>query len=294
MVSRRLFIGSTLAAFAPALARPSRDIGVQLYSVRDLVLAHPEKTLRALAAMGYRTVEMIRSQVVPLAPYLKAADLRPVSLHFETPIITQNWDAWKHADMPPVEPHVTFDEVISLARDHGFEYLVFNYLTPEERLDLDFYRELAEKLNVAAERCRSAGLRFCYHNHDFEFEPKGGGRPIDSLLAHLDRNLVRLEVDIFWVSVAGVSAVEFLRENTGRVELLHLKDRAPGTARHYEIATVPESAYREVGNGDLPIPEILDAAAAAGVQHYFVEQDFSPDPLQSLRESYRYLRKIGF
>jgi sugar phosphate isomerase/epimerase len=196
--------------------------------------------------------------------------------------------------MPPIEPRVTFDEVIALARDHGFEYLVFNYLTPEERLDLDFYRELAEKLNVAAQRCRAAGLRFCYHNHDFEFEPKAGGRPIDTLLANLDRNLIRLEVDVFWVSIAGVSAAEFLRENTGRIELLHLKDRAPGTPRHYDIATVPESAYREVGNGDLPIPEILRAAAAAGVQHYFVEQDFSPDPMRSLRESYTYLRKFGF
>jgi sugar phosphate isomerase/epimerase len=294
MITRRLLIGSTLAAFTPAFARANHTMGVQLFSVRDLLLAQPEKTVRAIAAMGYREVEMIRSQVVPVAPYLKSTGLRPVSLHFETPIITQNWDAWKHAEMPPVSPDVTFDQVISLARDHGFKYLVFNYLTPEERLDLDFYRQLAEKLNVVAERCRSAGLRFCYHNHDFEFEPKTGGRPIDALLAHLDRNLVRLEVDIFWVSMAGVSAAEFLHENAGRVELLHVKGRAPGTPRHYEIATVPESAYREVGNGDLPIPEILDAAAAAGVQHYFVEQDFSPDPLRSLRESYRYLRKIGF
>jgi sugar phosphate isomerase/epimerase len=294
VITRRLLISSTLAGFAPTFAKTTHTIGVQLYSVRDLVLAQPEKTVRAIAAMGYRELEMIRSQVIPLAPYVKSAGLKPVSLHFETPIITQNWDAWKHADMPPIEPHVTFDEVIALARDHGFEYLVFNYLTPEERLDLDFYRELAEKLNVAALRCRDAGLRFCYHNHDFEFEPKAGGRPIDTLLANLDRNLIRLEVDVFWVSIAGLSAAEFLRENTGRIELLHLKDRAPGTPRHYEIATVPESAYREVGNGDLPIPEILHAAATAGVQHYFVEQDFSPDPMRSLRESYTYLRKIGF
>jgi sugar phosphate isomerase/epimerase len=294
MITRRSLIGSTIAAFAPACARKPHTLGVQLYTVRDLVLVRPEKTLRAIAAMGYRELEMMRTQVIPLAPYLKSGDLRPVSLHFETPLITQNWDAWKHADMPAVERRVTFDEVISLARDHGFEYLVFNYLTPEERLDLDFYSELAEKLNVAADRCRSAGLRFCYHNHDFEFEPKTGGTPMDFLLAHLDRDLVRLELDIFWTSVAGVSAAEFLRENAGRIALLHVKDRAPGTPRHYDIATVPQSAYREVGNGDLPMHEILDAGIAAGVQHYFVEQDFSPDPLRSLLQSYRYLRRIGF
>jgi hypothetical protein len=77
MITRRLLISSTLAAFAPAFAQTTHTIGVQLFSVRGLVLAQPEKTVRAIAAMGYRELEMIRSQVVPLAPYLKSAGLRP-------------------------------------------------------------------------------------------------------------------------------------------------------------------------------------------------------------------------
>ena len=101
---------------------------------------------------------------------------------------------------------------IPLAKDHGFGYLVFNYLSPEERLGLDFYRSLADKLNAAAQICSAVKLQFCYHNHDLEFEPKPGGRPIDVLLERLDRNLVGLEVDTFWVSMAGVSAAAFLRE----------------------------------------------------------------------------------
>jgi sugar phosphate isomerase/epimerase len=294
-LSRRSFIGAGLAACLPAVARSTRRVGVQLFTVRDIVLSRPAETLRAIAAMGYREVEVLRDQLVALAPHLKATGLRPVALHFETPLITGNWDAWKRAEMPPIVPTgVRFEDVIGLAHHHGVEYLVFNYLTPEERLGADFYRQLAEKLNSAAAQCHKAGMRFCYHNHDFEFEPRGSERPIDVLLAHLDPALVRLEVDTFWVSMAGIDAVAFLNANAGRVGLVHVKDRAPGTPRHYDIATVPQSTYRELGNGDLPIPQILDAAVAAGARHFFVEQDYSTDPLASLQQSYAYLRQIGF
>jgi sugar phosphate isomerase/epimerase len=278
----------------PGFGREPHTAGVQLYTVRDLVLKHPLDTLQAIADIGYREVEMLRNQVALLTPYLKKVALRPVSLHFETPLLTGNWKAWQHADMPAVEPGVTFDDTVALGRDHGFQYLVFNYLAPEERLGLDFYRALADKLNSAGLKCRSAGLRFCYHNHDFEFEPTPGGRPIDTLLASLDKKLIGLEVDTFWVSMAGVDAAAYLRQNAGWVELVHLKDRAPGTPVHYDIASVPNDTFREIGNGDLPIREILLAASQAGVKHYLVEQDFSPDPIRSLRQSYTDLRKMGF
>jgi sugar phosphate isomerase/epimerase len=212
------------AAAACGFGREPHTAGVQLYTVRHLLLKHPLETLQAIADIGYREIEMLRSQVGVLTPYLKKVALRPVSLHFETPLLTGNWKAWQHADMPPVEPGVTFDDTVAVARDHGFQYLVFNYLAPEERLGLDFYRTLADKLNSAGLKCRSAGLRFCYHNHDFEFEPKLGGRPIDTLLAHLDKKLIGLEVDTFWVSMAGVDAAAFVRQNAGWVELVHLKD----------------------------------------------------------------------
>ncbi len=282
------------AACAPVWGQTARVPGVQLYTVRDMVLKRPSQTLQAIAEMGYREVEMLRNQITVVAPHLKSVGLRPISLHFETPLITGNWTAWQHADMPSIESGVTFEGTLAEAQKYSFEYFVFNYLAPEERLGLDFYRALADKLNAAGEKCHSAGLQFCYHNHDFEFEPKPGGRPIDTLLAHLDKNLVRLEVDTFWVSMAGVNAAEFLRQNAGRVEIIHLKDRAPGTPIHYDIATVPNSTFRELGNGDLPLRDILLTASQIGVKHYFVEQDFSPDPLQSLRQSYAFLQQAGF
>jgi sugar phosphate isomerase/epimerase len=281
-------------AAVPAFGARRFAAGVQLYTVREPVVKHPLETLRAIEQIGYREVEVLRNQVKLLAPFLKRTNLTPVSLHFETPLITGNWTAWRHADMPPVEPGVTFQNCISLARDAGFQYIVFNYLSPEERLGLDFYRSLAGKLNAAAHKAASAGLRFCYHNHDFEFQPKPGGRPIDVLLKYLDPELVRLEVDTFWVSMAGVNAAAFLRQNAERVELVHLKDRAKGTPIHYDIATVPNDTYKALGSGDLPLRDILQAISETRAKHVFVEQDFSPDPIASLRQSYAFLEQFGF
>ncbi|MBV8817747.1 MAG: sugar phosphate isomerase/epimerase [Acidobacteriaceae bacterium] len=292
--SRRLFIQAM--ASVPALSDFRRRFapGVQLYTVRELVVKRPIETLQAISDIGYTEVEMLRDQVKVLAPLLRRVNLRAISLHFETPLLTGNWTAWQHADMPPVDPGVTYEDCISLARDHGFQYIVFNYLSPEERLGLDFYRSLSDKLNEAARKASTAGLQFCYHNHDFEFQPKPGGRPMDVLLANLDPRLVRLEVDTFWVSMAGVNAAAFLRQHAERVELVHLKDRAKGMPVHYDIATVPNATYRELGNGDLPLKDILDAVASTGAKHVFVEQDFSSDPIASLRQSYAFLREVHF
>lgn len=293
-VSRRLLMKmGGLAAALPLVAKKGIAPGVQLYTVRQEALKQPLATLQAIANIGFREVEMLRNQVRTLAPLLKRAKLTPVSLHFETPLLTGNWSAWQHADMPPIEGDVTFTQCVQLARDHGFRYLVFNYLAPEERLGLDFYKSLAEKLNRAAKEANAAGLQFCYHNHDFEFEPKPGGRPMDVLLKYLDSKLVRLEADAFWVSMAGVNAAEFIRKHAERVELVHLKDRAPGTPVHYDIATVPNETYRELGSGDLPLRDILDAISHTRAKHIFVEQDFSKDPIASLRQSYEFLQQTN-
>ena len=294
VLSRRLLMKLSGLAAISSFAKGSIAPGVQLYTVRNEVLREPLATLRAIAKIGYREVEMLRSQVKTLAPLLNGVSLTPVSLHFETPLLTGNWTAWQHADMPPIEAGVTFEDCVLLARDHGFRYIVFNYLSPEERLGLDSYRSLAEKLNRAAQKADATGLQFCYHNHDFEFQPKPGGRPIDVLLKYLDPKLIRLEVDAFWVSMAGVNAAQFLREHADRVELVHLKDRAKGTPIHYDIATVPNETYRELGSGDLPLRDILDAISHTNARHVFVEQDFSKDPIESLRQSYAYLKQSQF
>lgn len=292
-ITRRFLLqgGAWAAGMFGAQQRP---IGLALYTVRDLLLQHPIEVLKTASQIGYTEVEIMRRQIAPLAPHLAPLGLKAVSMHFETPLITGNFQAWKDAEMPVFDERLTFDAALEESRAAGIKNAVFNYLPPKERGELDFYRSLADKLNAAAEKCRTAGMRLWYHNHNFEFMPKPGGRPIDVLLARLDRKLISLEVDVFWVSMAGIDPTAFVRQNAGRVAAVHLKDRARNAVvPRYDIASVPHETFEEVGRGDLNFAEIFTAARAAGVQHYFVEQDHTPDPLASIRRSYAAVRKLG-
>jgi sugar phosphate isomerase/epimerase len=155
-------------------------------------------------------------------------------------------------------------------------------------------KALAEKLNKTGEKCRAAGLAFCYHNHAFEFEPMEGSTRFQVLLDSTDPKLVALEMDAFWVSVAGHDPVEILKQVSGRVKLVHLKDKAQGTPVMYK-ESVPASTFKEVGHGVIDWPAVLRAAESAGVEHYFVEQDQTPgDPVESLRQSFAYISKLNF
>jgi sugar phosphate isomerase/epimerase len=183
---------------------------------------------------------------------------------------------------------------IDAAKKHGIDYLVFPYVPPADRGSADNYRKLADQMNQAAEQVHSAGLTFCYHNHAFEFGGTQGQRAIDIFNERWDNKLVNLEMDVFWVSVAGQDPVEMLKQYKGRVPLIHLKDKATGTAVQYD-EKVPAATFKEVGSGSLDFLAVLRAAEAAGVKHYFVEQDQTPgDPVDSLRKSYEFLRKVDF
>jgi sugar phosphate isomerase/epimerase len=171
------------------------------------------------------------------------------------------------------------------ARGRGLEYLVIVYLMRAERGGLGVYRDLAGKLAQAGEACRKAGLGLAYHPHAFEFEPIDGVRPIDVLL-ETPRDLLGLELDTFWASIAGVDPLQMLEKHAGRVPLVHLKDKAVGTPVQYDEAKVPREAFKEVGRGAIDYARFLPAAEKAGVRYYYVEQDYTTgDPLDSLRIS---------
>jgi sugar phosphate isomerase/epimerase len=284
------------ASHARGASRFTHPLGAELYTVRSVLPGAADQTLKSIADIGYREVELDRVTLLRIAPLLKQYGLAPVSCHIETPLITGNWKPWieRAAQKTPyLAEGTTLEQVLDEVKKLGAEYVVLAYILPQERGDSDYYKQLADKMNRAGAEARAAGLKFCYHNHAFEFRGKNGQRPIDILLERLDKKAVGLELDVFWVSVAGNEPVDLLKQNAGRVPLVHLKDKAKGTPVLYEEAKVTPAIFKEAGAGSLDFAAILKAAAAAGAKHYFVEQDQTPgDPVASLKQSYEYLRSL--
>jgi sugar phosphate isomerase/epimerase len=284
MLSRRRFLQTTsLAVIAgdAAIAKKLQTIGVQLYTVRSVLPEKPDDTLRALDRLGYREAEGNFADLEKIAPALQGLSLKLISVHMDNQLVLNG----KADDL---------SRAFADLKKRGVSYAVLPSLPPANRGGLDAIRRLAERLNNAGEKCRAEGLAFCYHNHAFEFEPMDGTTPLEVMMKSTDRKTVGLELDAFWVSVAGHDPVEMLKKYSGRVRLMHLKDKAQGTPVMYKESP-GKSAFKEVGSGILDWPKILRAASTARVEHYFVEQDQTPgDPLNSLRMSIDYLKKLDF
>ena len=282
--TRRTFLSKT-AALVPlaqaALAREpltANNLGVQLYTVRNVIGKDPAATLQAIEDIGYTEVEATYDNLDEIWPALQQTKLKPVSVHLDLAVFTQGGER--------------LDTALAGLKKRQFEYVVVPYVPPAQRGGAEMFKRLAETLNKSGERAKANGLRLCYHNHAFEFKPLSGTTGFQILMHEKHKGLVSLEMDIFWVSVAGHDPVELLKTYSGRVALLHLKDKVRGLAVQYN-ENVPAGAFKEIGNGSLDIPAVLPEANRAGVQHYFVEQDQTPgDPIASLRQSYKYLSSL--
>jgi sugar phosphate isomerase/epimerase len=284
MLSRRSIlqagsVAASLAAFGRAKTLSS--LGVQLYTVRGVLPEKPLETLRAIEAIGYREIETGGVPMDKIWPALQQTKLKGVSAHLDSALVTKG-------------PEADLERTLADLKQKGFTYAVYPYLPPNERGGVEAIKKLAAALNRAAAKAQAAGLKFCYHNHAFEFEPVNGEPLVHTLIAETDPKLVGFEVDCFWVSVAGHNPAQIVTHLAGRVPLLHLKDKAPDTPVRYN-ESVPRPTFKEVGHGVVDWPAVLQAAEKAGVEHYFVEQDQTPgDPVASLRQSFEYLSKLNF
>jgi sugar phosphate isomerase/epimerase len=279
-VTRRDFLAAASAAALPAFARTLPVIGVQLYTVRSILPKDPAAVLGALDKIGYREAEVVAAGADAMWPALKATKLKPVSFHLDAALFTRNREKLPAA--------------LEDAVKRGFQYVVCPYIVPADRGGPEVIKKLGETLNEAGRICNKAGIKLCYHNHAFEFEPSGSGNLLDILMQTTDPKLVGLEFDIMWAQLGGSGPAKVLQQYGSRIPLMHLKNVSGGIGPQYN-EKVPKEAFREVGDGSIDIPQVLRAAAKAGVKHYFVEQDQTPgDPLESLRKSFEYLHKLNY
>ena len=270
-----------LAAFSAKAAGSQhlKNIGVQLYTVRNIILNDPGLTLSAIQDDGYNEVEAIYTTLHAIWQPLQQTKMKPVSVHVDYDLF---------GDLPQM------DKALDQVKKWGFQYVVFPYLPPKARGGAEAIKKLADTLNKAGEHASKLGLRLCYHNHAFEFQPMNGTTPLEILLSSTEKNLVSLELDVFWASVAGHDPAKLIQQHSDRIALVHLKDKARGVPVQYN-ENVPKDAFKEVGKGTIDFPAVLRAATIAGVQHFFVEQDQTPgNPLDSLKISYQYLHNLSF
>jgi sugar phosphate isomerase/epimerase len=289
MINRRDFIRNTAVGAATIVggsgltrnlfANPyGKPIGLQLYTVRDELQKDVPGTIKKVAAIGYKEVETYDLYGMPASQFaklLKDNGLTAPSGHYNLKDIKSHWE-----------------KSIAEARDLGLKYMVNAILEPEDRKSFDDYKQLVDLFNKAAEQTHQAGIRFCYHNHNFEFKKYGETTAYDYLLKQLDPNLVQFEMDCFWVTHAGQDPVTFLKKHPGRFPLLHIKDLKAGNppATEYDARM---GLFAEVGKGTIDWKRIFAAAPQGGMKYFYVEQDFCEvPPLESIKISYEYLHNL--
>lgn len=260
---------SMLAAAAP------QPLGVQLYTVRNLVGNDLPGVLAQIRKIGYREVETYWNVYTHPAPQLRQmiqdAGLSVPSGHFD-------YDG--------------FDEKFEYARQLGVQYMICPMLPVKMWNSADGFKRAAEQFNRWGQKTQSLGMRFAFHNHDYEFQSFGKTTGFEILMAHTDPSLVGWEMDCYWVTQAGMDPVTMLRQYKNRVHLLHLKDRKPGYPPSHELNAAAEH-FTEVGTGSIDWKQVLRVARQQGIRYYFVEQDQTTlPPLESLQVSYNNLRKI--
>lgn len=292
LISRRTFLHGAAAAaacaglgsdaeslFATPLGLP---LGLQLYSVRDLLPKDYDGTLRKLGALGYREVEaagFFDHSASEVKQAMGRAGLNCVGAHYS---------------LAKLQPQL--DEIIRFGRDLGLEFIICaspmaKDAAPESkaRLTLEDWRWNAEQFNRIGERMHAAGLLFGYHNHMHEFRADNGVLPYDELLRLTDPAYVKMELDCGWMVLGGQSPAEYLSRYPERYYTLHVKDfKIVGAVNP---AAPPPST--ELGHGSIDYRPIFEAAKKTRVKHVFVEQEeFDMAPLEALRVDAEYMKAL--
>lgn len=278
VLSAGLFLGPNLFAYE------KKYIGLQLYTVRDYMQKDPAATLAKVAQVGYTSVEGATytgsEMFYGMAPSAFAALLKQNGLimpssHFRLGEELVNGAQQKGTILND------WGRAVDDAAAVGLKYMVCAFLSVAERRNLDHYKKIAEDFNKAGETCKKAGIQLCYHNHDFEFIQEDGKYPYETLLSNTDRDLVKMEMDLYWVTKAKQDPVALINEHPGRFPLWHVKDMDK-TADHM---------FTEVGNGIIDFKNIFKHADKAGLNYFFVEQDKCPgDPYDSITQSVNYIK----
>ncbi len=287
MTTRRTFLAQAGLAAAGALLAPKllsatttkHKIGLQLYSLRDYIPKDVKGVIAKVAKAGYKEVETYDYSkkagfwgldAKAFASLLKEHGLTTTSGHYDFDSYLRKGDT---------EALKTYIEAALIT---GQSYVVAPWIDGDLLKTESDLKKIAESLNKAGELCNKAGIKLAYHNHNFEWNKVGNTTLYDTLLKETDAKLVKMEMDIYWVTRAGKNAIELFEKHPNRFALVHVKDMDKA---NHNINT-------EVGSGLVDFKTILPKAKAAGVKHFIVEQEnfTNIDPYMSITQSCNYMK----
>jgi len=303
-ISRRNFLRTGALAVAGttllrneifAAARAKEILGIQLYSIRDDMKKDPSGTLKQLAGMGYKYVEHANYidrkfygySATEFKKLLDGLGLLMPSGH--TVMGKQHWDAAKK-DFTDAWKYTVED-----AATVGQRYVISPWLDEGLRKTYDDFKAYMDVFNKSGELCKKSGMKFGYHNHDFEFSTKLNGQKLfDLILQNTDPSLVAQQLDIGNMYHAGGIALDIVKQYPGRFELMHVKDEIKA-AKGGEMGGAYESTV--LGKGIIPVKQVIDLGKQSGGTKYFIiEQESYQDktPLESAKLDLAQMKKWGY
>ena len=257
---------------AAAVLAPRRKIdriGLQLYTVRDLMKADMPGTLARVAAIGYKEVEF--------AGYFGRT---PREVHE----MLEKYHLSSPSTHLPYDSFQNWQKVLDDSKVIGHKWVTLPWIPEEKRRTVADWKAIAAQFNQVGAQAKKSGLRFAYHNHDFELKPIDGVKPLDILLGETDPKLVDFEMDIYWVIYGGGDPFDYFTRFPHRFALAHVKDSSGP----------PDKKMVDVGQGKIDFRSIFAQSAKAGFKHYFVEHDQPADPIATIRNSYNYLHALRY
>ncbi len=266
LVSGGVFLSSK--AFASSSPTVNKEVGIQLWTLRDTIESDPEGTLKSLAQLGYTSIEaygfdgsFFSRDTSHFSAFCKSLNLKITSTH--TGITAQNAAGYA-----------------ATAARIGMEYLVLPSMMGRPQATITDFRNTAEEMNQIGKACKTEGIKFAYHNHDFEFKPIEDQIPYDVLLANTDPSLVAFQCDLYWMVKAGKRPQEYFEKHPGRFSTWHLKDKG----RDGESCII--------GNGTIDFKPIIEMSETAGLERIFVEQEAYSEgsPLFCAGQSLKYIQ----
>jgi len=289
-MNRRTFLEIlTAAAVLPrhlswaAAEHRIEKIGLQLYTVRDQMKADFDGTIAKVASIGYKEVEFagyFGHTPEQVRVVIDRNGLTSPSCHVEYAVLSDKWPS-----------------VIESSKTIGQSYIVCPWIPEEIRKQPDGWKRAIDTFNHAGEISKKSGIQFAYHNHWFEFLPVNGKLPYDMLLEQCDPDIVKMELDLCWITVAGADPLTYFNRYPGRFPLVHVKDMK-------KLPKVSASGGQDfgdslkdmtaVGSGIIDWKRIFAQSEKAGIKHYIVEHDKTEAPLESIKISHDYLSKLRF